>query len=240
LFLDFDGTLVDLAERPTLVRVPQHLKDLLVSLQSGLQGAVAIVTGRDIQAIDLFLAPLLLPVSGVHGLVRRDARGTIHDQRIDRGLGELLAERLRSFVAANDGVLLERKTGSVALHYRARPEAEAECFAAMQAAIAEVDGVRLMFGKMMVEAMTGGVSKGSGIAEFLAEPPFAGRVPVFAGDDVTDEDAFRETNARGGLTIKIGPGETLAQFRFDSIAAFHRFLASLAARLQQAPNRDRG
>jgi trehalose 6-phosphate phosphatase len=239
LFLDFDGTLVAIADRPDNVVLEPATREALLALKDLLDGAVAIVTGRDIAVIDAFLAPLELPIAGVHGATRRDANGNIHlpprngalETAIEAGVAPLLAE--------HPGLLLERKHGSLALHYRAHPELEAQCQDAMQNAVNSLDDVMLKRGKMVIEAKSVAGDKGTAIAAFMAEAPFDGRTPLFAGDDVTDEDAFRAVNAMGGVTIKIGPGPTEASFRAADRTGFLSWLNVLLKRLAQgAASRD--
>lgn len=227
-FLDFDGTLVEIAEQPQSVSLSASARDALFCLSRATAGAVAIVTGRDIADVDALLAPLRLPVAGVHGLTRRDAGGAVHGLPSAAFLvdGE---QALLHLAAANPGLLVERKAGALALHYRARPELEAASIAAVEAIADRHENVRVTRGKMVVEARRGGADKGTAIAAFLAEPPFFRRMPVFAGDDVTDEDAFALVAARGGITIKIGAGPSLAEHRAASTAEFIHWLAGLAA-----------
>jgi trehalose 6-phosphate phosphatase len=229
LFLDFDGTMVDIAAKPNAVEVPQPLIVALRNLNDYLQGAVAVISGRPIAQLDAFLQPLQLAVAGVHGAERRDAAGELHllnTHPLDRVEG---AARALSF--ANDGLLVENKRGSVALHYRQRPELEEQCIATMQAAVAESPGLTLLRGKMVVEAKPGGASKGRAIEDFLKEPPFAGRTPVFVGDDITDEVGFSTVQRLGGIGVKVGEGPSVAWRRIADPAALRRDLeAAVAAR----------
>lgn len=228
LFLDLDGTLLEFAERPEAARLSAATKAALTTLRDSLGGAVAIVTGRDIDSVDAVLEPLHLPVAGVHGLIRRDASGRVHDLGADPTITRVLAERLAPFTESRPGIRLERKAGTVALHYRADPEAGAACREAMREASADLGGLRLLEGKMVVEAMIRHADKGSGIAAFMEEAPFAGRLPVYAGDDVTDEDAFEAVNRLGGVSIKVGGGETAARYRVSGSRAFQAWLERLA------------
>jgi trehalose 6-phosphate phosphatase len=231
LFLDFDGTLVQIADRPDEVRVSERTKQIVSELHVLLNGAVAIITGRDISVIDEFLAPLHLPVAGVHGSTRRDARGRVHACKDDGRLTLLVEQRIRPMLAANAGLLLETKHASVALHYRARPELESQCIKLMQSVVDELESAVLKHGKMVVEASASGGDKGTAISVFMSEPPFAGRRPVFAGDDITDEDAFKEVNALGGTSIKIGPGQTSAAWRAATTEELLDWLDGIAVRL---------
>lgn len=236
IFLDFDGTLVDIAEWPDAIRVAEDTQTTLRRLQRSVAGALAIVTGREIDVVDHFLAPFRCPVAGVHGLVRRDAAGVHHSRA---GVPAFLeaAERLLNALAVRaPGLVVERKSRAIAIHYRARPELERDCLAVMEAIAATDASIRIVPGKMVIEAKPGGGDKGSAIADFLAEVPFLGRTPLFAGDDVTDEDAFRIVNDRGGMTVKIGPGSTLAHHRVESPATFAGWLRKLADQLEKGRN----
>ena len=229
LFLDFDGTMVDIAPQPQAVHVPQPLIDDLRDLHALLGGAAAVISGRPIEQIDEFLSPLVLPVAGVHGMERRSAGGDIillHTHPLDH-----VEEAAYALAAEHPGLLVEVKRGSVALHYRMAPELEPLCLKAMQDAVAESPGVVLLRGKMVVEAKPGGASKGRAIEDFLQEPPFAGRRPVFIGDDVTDEVGFSTVQRLGGLGIKVGDGPTVAWHRLADPAALRRELeAAIAGR----------
>lgn len=208
LFLDFDGTLVDIAPEPGAVVVPCGLVPTLTSLQQYLGGAVAVVSGRPIREIDQYLAPLRLPVAGVHGAERRGADGDVDLaasyplQAVEQAAGELARQHPQ--------LLLEHKGTSLALHYRQAPHLEQLCLDVMQQAVAQSPGLALLRGKMVAEAKPVGASKGNAIEAFLREPPFAGRTPVFVGDDITDEVGFSTVQRLGGLGVKVGEGPTVA------------------------------
>lgn len=231
LFLDFDGTLVEIADHPDAVRLGDATKQALITLSERLGGALAIVTGREIEAIDGFLSPLRLPVAGVHGLARRDAEGRLSPAPDMTTFIEHARTELAPLLAAHNGLLMESKAASVALHYRACPELESLCIAAMEAMIDNVQGIELKRGKMVLEAKPTGADKGTAVIDFLSEAPFAGRQPVFAGDDVTDEDAFRAVNALGGISIKVGDGQTVADYTTADTAEFLVWLETSARQL---------
>ena len=231
IFLDFDGTLVEFADHPDEVRISRRTKLILEDLHRILGGAVAIITGRDIHVIDALLAPLRLPVAGVHGATRRDAHGRAHMCADDGRLALMVEDRIRPLLAANSGLLLETKHGSAALHYRANPEMEPQCISLMQAVVDELQSAVLKRGKMVVEVRVAGGDKGTAISAFMSEPPFAARRPIFAGDDVTDEDGFQQVNALGGTSIKIGPGETCAALRAATTDELLDWLDGIAIRL---------
>ncbi len=227
LFLDFDGTLVDLADQPEAVIVPSGLIGTLHTLTDYLDGALALISGRPIEQIDSFLKPLRLPVAGVHGTERRSAGGDIallatHPlQRVE--------EAAAALASRYPLLRLENKRGSLALHYRQAPELETLCLQTMQAAVEESPGLTLLRGKMVVEAKPGGASKGHAIEAFLQEPPFAGRTPVFVGDDFTDEVGFATVQRLRGLGVKVGEGPSVARHRLESPAALRYQLQAAAA-----------
>jgi trehalose 6-phosphate phosphatase len=230
LFLDFDGTMVDIAPQPHAVTVPQALIGALRELHASLQGAVAVISGRPIEQIDAFLQPLRLPVAGVHGAERRAADGQVHllhTHPLDH-----VEDAARGLAEQHAGLLVENKRGSLALHFRQRPDLEDLCLAVMQQAVAESPGITLLRGKMVAEAKPGGASKGRAIEDFLREPPFAGRRPVFIGDDFTDEVGFSTVQRLGGIGIKVGEGATAAWRRLPDPAALRSEMeAAAAARL---------
>ncbi|WP_323122225.1 trehalose-phosphatase [Burkholderia alba] len=224
-FFDFDGTLVDLAPTPDSIQVSPAVPALIDALRQLSHGAVAIVSGRAIDSIDAFLKRPDLPVAGLHGAERRDANGDT--QRIGFNDARLLRieRELAALVDRHPGMLLEIKGAAVALHYRNAPEHELAARRAAERLVADYpDAYVLQPGKMVFEIKPKGVDKGRAVAAFLNEPPFAGRVPVFAGDDLTDEKAFAVVNAAGGLSIKVGGGETMARCRVESVGAFHALL----------------
>lgn len=227
IFLDFDGTLVDIAPRPDAVQVSDTLRTLVGALATAADGALAIITGREIAVIDAFLSPLTLPVAGLHGAERRAADGQVDRLTPDRAALDTMREALAGFAGRHQGVLLEDKGLCLALHTRARPEllTAAECAVAVAAAPFAA-GFEIQPGKQVVEIRPRGVDKGAAMAAFLADAPFAGRRPIFVGDDLTDEPGFAAAEAAGGFGIKIGPGETGARYRLGSVSALHGWLAN--------------
>ncbi|MEO8463730.1 MAG: trehalose-phosphatase [Gammaproteobacteria bacterium] len=204
LFLDIDGTLIEIAPIPTAVRVPQRAIRVLASLHARLHGAIALVTGRRIADLDALFAPLLLPAAGVHGAERRDAAG--HVTASDRDSHLAPARRmLAAWQAAHAGTVLEDKGSSLALHYRAAPEWEAGARGALVEALAAAGpDFHIQEGKKVLELKPRAAGKGSAIEAFMDEPPFRGRCPVFVGDDLTDEDGFDAVNRLGGHSIAVG------------------------------------
>lgn len=224
LFLDFDGTLVELAPEPDAIVIPPELVPLLAALRERLGGALAVVSGRAVGAIDTFLHPLDLPVAGVHGSERRTANGNM--VLLPTPSLQTVEEAAAQLLRAHPGLALEPKRGALALHYRQAPQLQDLCRQTMEAAVAASPGVSLLHGKMVFEAKSAQANKGLAIDAFLQEPPFAGRVPVFLGDDTTDEAGFGVAQRAGGAGIKVGQGDTLARHRIASPAAVRAALQS--------------
>ena len=238
IFTDFDGTLVELAETPDAIEVPDTLARQLARAVRELDSAFAVITGREISDIDRFLAPLHLPVAGAHGTQRRRADGVV--EAIDPAAiagAEEIARAVSPLVVANPGLLLETKEGAVALHYRQAPELETAVRIAMSEAVANVAHFTLVPGKMVLEARPSAANKGDALRAFMREVPFIGRTPIFIGDDTTDEDAFIAAQELGGVGIKLGEGETAARMRIANVASVHALikgLGDIAARDREA------
>ncbi|MFY8103359.1 MAG: trehalose-phosphatase [Ramlibacter sp.] len=231
LFLDFDGTLVDIASHPQAVVVPPGLPDTLARLKDLLAGAVAVVSGRPIQEIDHFLAPLVLSAAGVHGAERRRADGTLAWQAVRPMRTVQVAAQ--ALAREHPALVVEAKRGSIALHYRQAPQLQALCLATMQAAVERSPGLTLLCGKMVVEAKPGCATKSQAIEAFLKEAPFAGRTPVFVGDDVTDESGFDSVQRRGGIGVKVGEGPSVARERVAHPGAMREAMERAIARHAQ-------
>ena len=224
IFLDFDGTIVEIEEHPEAVRMEASTVELLGALHAGSKGALAIISGREIAVVDRFLHPLRLPVAGVHGMQRRDAYGELHT-RADFDLKPTIIMLEKRFADAR-GVIIERKRGAIAMHYRLRPELEAECRRAAEEIVEINPKLRLLRGKMVFEIAQSACDKGGAISAFLSEPPFKGRIPLFAGDDFTDEHGFLVVNARGGVSIKIGNEKSAAKYSAENVGALRNWLSA--------------
>ncbi len=213
LFLDVDGTLLEIAPRPELVRVPVGLPELLGRLARQRDSALALISGRTLADLDRLFHPWHGAASGVHGAERRGADGSMADSgrsAADQAAAMAL-ERLRPSLAdiagARPGAWLEDKGGTLALHYRAVPEDGPEIRRTLERlAESESDTLRLIAGKMVLELQPRHYDKGAVIGTFLGEPPFRDRRPVFIGDDTTDEDGFAAVNRRGGVSIRRAAG----------------------------------
>jgi trehalose 6-phosphate phosphatase len=222
LFLDFDGTLADLAPQPEAVHVAHGLVSSLAELYELLDGALAIVSGRRLNDIDHFLTPLTLPAACEHGAQHRHADGRLTSLRAP-DLTPVLAAA-NGLADRHDGLRVEQKVAAVALHYRHAPALESLCRKVLSDVVARTPGLELMEGKCVLEVKPAGVNKGLAIEAFLSEPPFKGRQPVFAGDDVTDEAGFAVVQRLGGQGLKVGDGPSLAQHRCDSPQALREWL----------------
>ena len=225
LFLDVDGTLLDIAERPD--QVDAHKVDcaLVQGLQRAAGGALALISGRSLAQLDALFAPLRLPAAGQHGYERRDVRGERHRHRFPVDTLRPAKDALRAFAGRHAGLVLEDKGASVALHYRLAPQLEQAALDAVREVSAPLgSAVQVQGGKMVWEIKPAGADKGTAIEEFMREPPFAGRTPVFLGDDVTDEHGFQVINRLGGHSIKVGAGDSAARFRLSSPAAARDWL----------------
>jgi trehalose 6-phosphate phosphatase len=227
LFVDVDGTLLEIALRPELVRVPRTLPMLLDRLAKQRDGALALVSGRPLADIDRLFQPWQGAAAGVHGAERRRADGSLVTSdhgSADRAAAAALG-RLRPVLAdaaqRMPGVWLEDKGRTLALHYRAAPGRGPEILDLARALVQQgKDCLRLIAGKMVVELQPRFYGKDGAIAAFMAEPPFRNRRPVFLGDDTTDEDGFAEVNRQGGLSIRIGKSApTAAVYALPSVAA---------------------
>jgi trehalose 6-phosphate phosphatase len=204
LFLDVDGTLIDLAESPNAVIVPDGLPAALKRASDCLGGALALVSGRPIDDLDRLFHPLVLPAAGVHGLELRVEEGPVKTVRPP--LTDRCREKLAAAAHGFPGVLVENKEGAVALHYRREPQACDELRRRIELALRDEECANLTLrpGKMVWEIRHAGVDKGDAVDVFMERPPFAGRIPVFVGDDDTDADGFAAAQRLGGIAVPVG------------------------------------
>lgn len=223
LFLDFDGTLVDIADHPDDVFIPNGLSALLTTVAQRLDGRLAIVTGRSIAALEALMGPVSVAVAGSHGGEFRLA-GHADPQALASPLPPAVIEYLSTFARHNGGLLVEPKPYSIAVHYRRHPEAHERLLDYARQISAEM-GLKLKHGKQVVELTMPGSDKGTAVTRFMQTPPFAGSDALFLGDDVTDEDAFTAIAQIGGGGVLVGPlRPTAAHWRLDSVAAVHHWL----------------
>lgn len=221
LFLDFDGTLVEIAPRPDAVVVPPGLPGLLERLAGRLGGALAVVSGRPVEEIEALL-PVPIAVAGDHGASLRPAPGAPVERLALPTPPSSWRERAEELAAAHPGAMVERKAHGFVLHYRLAPEANDPARALLDDLIADNGDFVLMPARMAWEVKPTAVSKATAVAGLMARPPFAGRIPVFIGDDVTDEAGMAAARAAGGLGLKL-------QDVFGAPAALRDWLARLEA-----------
>ncbi len=227
LFLDFDGTLVDIAPTPEAIVVDPALPDLVDRLGERLAGALAVVSGRAIADLDRHLAPARFRAGGLHGLEWRErVEGRIVQSPAPLSLQAFRARLLASGLAG-DGVAVEDKGVAIAIHYRAAPGRGPQVLAAVRSWLAGVDDLVLIDGKMVAEVKPRAASKGTVVDRFLSLPDFEGRIPVFVGDDRTDEDGIAAAARAGGFGVKVGEGDTGASYRVAGVDDVHAWLHSL-------------
>ena len=202
LFTDLDGTLARLQPAPGLVGPDAARRKLLEGLRQALDGRLAVVSGRGLADLDRILEGSAPALAAVHGLVRRDALGRTHQAPTPPGLADARAS-VEAFARADRKLSVEDKGPAVALHYRASPGAEEAC-QDLAHRLALSHDLRFQQGDMVVELRAAGPDKGDAVLDFMAEPPFVGAVPVFLGDDLTDEDGFAAASALGGYGVIVG------------------------------------
>lgn len=230
LYLDIDGTILDLAPSPELVQVPVWMVPLLQRLTRKLDGALAFVSGRPIAAIDRLFQPLRFPAVGVHGGEVRVPDGEL---LVD---GELTAELqaaeplLREAIGRIRGVTLENKRSVIALHYRSVPERGREVLKIAELVAGGLGSqFGVLLGKCVVEIRPRHLTKGAAMRRLMERAPFRDRIPIFAGDDTTDEDAFDVVNALGGISLRVGEqAPTAAKFRLASPEQLRGWLLEVA------------
>lgn len=229
LFIDFDGTLVEIAATPDRIEVAAGLPALLQRIAVRLDGALAVISGRPLADLTHRLAGYSGATAGNHGLERRSATGVVHRPRTDPTL-ELVWPVIRQFAALTPGVTIEDKGLAIAIHYRGRPELADTCQRlAERAVLLSENQLMMLTGKMVIELRPRGTDKGYAVQAFLAEPEFRGKRPVFVGDDRTDEAGFAVVNRLDGIAIRVGDGESIARYRLDSVGAVIRWLEAFLA-----------
>jgi trehalose 6-phosphate phosphatase len=229
LFLDVDGTLIELTDSPLETFADSELKTLLSHVAERLGGAVALVSGRSIHYLDELFAPLRLPAAGLHGVERRKASGALHGASfVDAQLSQARTA-VHQLVEAHPGTSMEDKGRTIAVHYRMAPQVEATIRQSL-IAIAKPLGsnYHIQEGNMVFEIKPRGFSKATAIKAFMKEPPFSGRKPVFVGDDLTDQDGFRLVEDQGGISVAVG-ARVRGQFRLENASAVRTWLQAIAA-----------
>jgi len=239
-FFDFDGTLVEIASSPARIVVHDDLAPTIVQLHWLTGGAVAVITGRAISDVDRFLPLPGVSVVGQHGLEQRHSNGEtmsppVRDESLRR-----LSDALTDAVARHPGLVAEFKGMSIALHYRMAPRLAGYAHRLLRSLQVEyAPEFVIQKGKRVVELKSAAADKGQVIRRLMIKEPFKGRVPVFIGDDLTDEVGFRVVNEMSGYSIKVGPGPTCARFRLRTVAQVREWLsAGMGAVAAGAPARS--
>ncbi|EAU41529.1 HAD-superfamily hydrolase subfamily IIB [Fulvimarina pelagi HTCC2506] len=225
IFLDFDGTLAELVDDPDAVALPEGTLDPLIALQRACGGALAIVSGRKVSDLDRFLAPLSFAAAGVHGLERRVEPGGETTRLMTADELDPVREALNGLVEENPRLQLEDKGLALVVHYRTAPDLKDTARSAVKHAVKDRDDLLVMDGDNIVEVHPAGMNKGRALAAMMEDAPFKGRIPVYAGDDTTDEYALEEVKRRGGISIKVGSRNSAAEYRLADVEAVHRWIA---------------
>ncbi len=206
LLFDVDGTLLDIAPTPSEVVVPAKLTELLGDLIGRTGGALALVSGRRIESLDRIFSPLVAPAIGGHGAEMRIVPGQPIVAISHAGLSTSLRSALSGLADVDGGVLVEDKAHSIALHYRLVPQREAFLKAAVREIVAGEPGndLEIVSGKHVIDIKSTHFNKGSAVCQLMARAPFAGRKPIFVGDDTTDESVFAILPQLKGCGYSVG------------------------------------
>lgn len=220
LFLDVDGTILHLKETPDGVKRSDRVCQILEEIMACFDGAVALVSGRTIDNLDELFVPHRFPVAGLHGLERRTADGVVHSHSESEVL-DTLRPPLMEMARVHKGVIMEDKSRALAIHYRQAPDTATEIQKFVEALIRPfAHELHVIHGKMVSEIKPQHADKGSAIRDFMSEPPFTGRVPVFIGDDTTDEDGFEYVNRLHGYAVRVGDSvNTAARYHLEDVDA---------------------
>lgn len=231
LFLDFDGTLVKLAEQPDAIRVSHSLPQILRGLLDSQEMAVAVVSGRSIEDLQRYLDVPGLSFAGVHGaeILRWGAQASSEAAQLPKDLEAYLRAQLQNL----SGVLVEAKTYALAIHHRRAPQHAQRCLSVAEA-VASGYGLECLPGNAVVELRRAGVDKGGALRKLMSAPPFVGRRPVMLGDDRTDEDAFQAARAMGGFGIRVGAERRFADYELSDVDAVHGWLQAQVQALTEA------
>jgi len=223
LFLDFDGTLVDIAPTPDSIMVPDELARRLEEIAGRNDGRVALVSGRSATDVAQHIGPASIALAGSHGLERFRADGSMLEPSATT-LPWGVADAVRAFAERRPGMAYEAKSHGAALHYRAAPQFEAEAIAFIEKVAAE-HGLAVKRGKCVVELVPFGADKATAVYAFMREKGFVGALPIFVGDDATDEDGFRAAAELGGFGIVVGERpSSFARYRLATPAEVHEWL----------------
>lgn len=225
LFLDVDGCLLDFADDPAAVSVQPVLRALLQALHAGLDGALALVSGRRVDDLDRLFGAPPWALAGLHGYELRHSDGRHREISVAPADQARMRAAVQALAAQLDGVQLEDKRYAMALHCRRAPGRLPALREAAAAVAATLPGYELQPGNLVMEFKPAGMDKGRVVEELMRQPPFAGRTPVYLGDDLTDEHAFDAVNRAGGVSVRVGSREpSHARFTLPSPAAVHAWL----------------
>jgi trehalose 6-phosphate phosphatase len=230
ILLDIDGTILDFAPSPHQVSVPAGLRETLTHLSSLTGGALALVSGRSIDDIDAIFSPLRVAAIGVHGAeMRTGAHAPVQQRAVP--LSDDLKRRLGKVAELEPGILVEDKGYSIALHYRQSPASEPEVLRAIRTicAGAPQEAVEILPGKFVVDIKPPAITKGEAVRELMQYPPFAGRHPIFIGDDTTDLSVFDVIPKFGGRAYSVGELTADVDGHFDTPEIVRLWLARIAA-----------
>jgi trehalose 6-phosphate phosphatase len=233
VLLDIDGTMIDIAPTPADAVAPPELRATLAALYRALNGAVALISGRSLASIDALFDPLRLPAAGQHGAEIRPAPGEPPTGEAGEPFAHL-KPAIEAFAAVRPGLIIEFKGMAIAAHYRLAPQYRDELRRFLADCIAgETAPIEILEGRAVFEVKLRTTSKRTAVLELMRAPAFAGRIPVFIGDDTTDEDGFAGVIALKGYPIKVGPGESLAARRIADPTAVRAWLKDIVRRLAQ-------
>lgn len=232
LFLDIDGTLLDMAPTPDAVFVPPGLVRTLKRVVQGFEGAVALSTGRRISGADRLFAPLKLVTSGVHGTEVRTLPGGDTMMLVPPVSSELV-QAVNAVTQISAGVLVEQKGAGLAVHYRNAPEARRALEIELERIVGRWEDFVLCPGRKVLEILPKGYSKGTALEWLMRLPPFHGRRPIMIGDDHGDEAALVAAQRFGGIGLTVA-GEHFgnACTDFEGPASVRAWLATLARKLE--------
>lgn len=232
-FFDLDGTLATIRPHPDEVAVPDDVLHALNQLSLLNQGALALISGRSMAELDKLAEPYRFPLAGVHGAERRDIHGHAHIVTLPQELVQTLHAQLATALAWLPGTELEAKGMAFALHYRQAPQYQPQVQALAEQVVRDNPQLSLQPGKCVVEIKPRGIHKGEAISAFMHEAPFAGRTPVFFGDDLTDEHGFEVVNQLKGVSVKVGAGETKASWRLATVPDVWEWIIKAANHQQE-------
>ena len=229
LLLDVDGTLIDIAPTPEAVHVPAMLCEALERLRDKSGGGIALISGRPLKSLDALFAPLQLPAAGSHGAEIRPRVGADGAEFDAACMPDAARAVFADMAGLIPGLRVEDKGFTLAFHYRSIADREAEVLEAVQARMAQLPpGYEMLRGKAIVEVKPKGFNKGTALHQLMKQPPFAGRRPIFHGDDITDEDVFVALPDYGGVGISVGRHIEGAEYCVESPRDIRRWLLHLA------------